>query len=176
MRWPRSAFSTWVIFTQSNIYRVWFILRRDDNYSHCCRVLSDGQNPTMTCPIQPRSNTLGLFHLLPVNNQPRPNIFDCWMNEMRWSGPVTETVLVMSNIRQVCWGLSIVATFPYLLFAVTFDDIACAGYVIETKIPSIILSSRGSQAAGRRSHSHHNIIPSSLWVLPVSFDFDPLQS
>ena len=62
------------------------------------------------------------------------------------------------------------ATSPYLFFSVTFNDIASTGYVIEAKISSIILLSRGSQAAGRQSHLHHNIILSSLlsslWVLP----------
>ena len=62
------------------------------------------------------------------------------------------------------------ATSPYLLFAVTFNNIVCTGYVIEAKISSIILSSRGSQAAGCQSHLHHNIILLSLllslWVLP----------
>ena len=62
----------------------------------------------------------------------------------------------------VCCVVSIVATSPYLLFAVTFNDIVCTGYVIEAKISSIILSSRGSQAAGRQSQSHHNIIQLSL--------------
>ena len=123
-------------------------------------------------------HTLGFLHVLSVKKSSRTKYI--WLSsegnaaERAWHLNLTGNVEYLTSLlsRYNCGG-----TFPIcLLSAVTYVDIAHTAFVIEAKISLIILSSRSLQAAGRRSHSHYNIMPLQSFVLPLSLDFDPLQS